>query len=404
MQKKIIALAIAGLSVSAFAQSNVQVYGTFDVSMFNQQADGAKSKNVMGNVNPTNWGLTGAEDLGGGLKAVFRLEGGFAPTTGALSQSNAANPLGTTQTERLFGRQAYLGLAGDFGTAIAGRLQTPGRTFIVKNGMSASLIDPVSALQQANGHLNSPVGLDAIGGTNTIGPRLDNAIAYVTPTFKGLTAVVAHSFYQQDTSTAGLATAVNANTEAFNYNNGPWDADIIFTTVTSKANGAANLISGVQENQYGLTYDFGVLKLTGTYTTHKLDIAGADGTDKLYSLLAKIPVSAAGSVELSYGKLTKDGQDSLNQLGNVLGTTKTPTVGATGFATQAALNAGLAAASSDASGWGALYRHNLSKRTWVYASYSRLNNDGNKAAALQLAPVNAGGSSSTTAIGMSHSF
>ena len=45
------------------------------------------------------WGLRGAEDLGGGLKAIFKLENGFNIGNGALGKSGAE-----------FGRQAYVGL------------------------------------------------------------------------------------------------------------------------------------------------------------------------------------------------------------------------------------------------------------------------------------------------------
>src|SRR5258708_449121 len=54
-----------------------------------------------GNLQGSRWGLRGAEDLGGGLKAIFTLESGFDVMTGQSQQGN-----------RLFGRQAFGGLYG----------------------------------------------------------------------------------------------------------------------------------------------------------------------------------------------------------------------------------------------------------------------------------------------------
>ncbi|MDR5663928.1 porin, partial [Burkholderia cenocepacia] len=61
------------------------------------------------------WGLKGAEDLGGGLQAVFTLEGGFRPSDGGLGQGG-----------RLFGRSAYVGLGKKgLGTLTFGRQYEP---------------------------------------------------------------------------------------------------------------------------------------------------------------------------------------------------------------------------------------------------------------------------------------
>ncbi|HWT53178.1 MAG TPA: porin [Rhodocyclaceae bacterium] len=79
MQKKLIALAVAGLASSAaFAQSNVQIFGTlrpsYDfVSMKN--AAGTKTNSISAmNSNSSTIGFQGSEELGNGLKAIFRLE------------------------------------------------------------------------------------------------------------------------------------------------------------------------------------------------------------------------------------------------------------------------------------------------------------------------------------------
>jgi predicted porin len=64
-----------------------------------------------GTINGSRWGLRGAEDLGGGLKAIFVLENGFSVQNGRLAQDG-----------REFGRQAYVGVGStQFGTVTLGR-------------------------------------------------------------------------------------------------------------------------------------------------------------------------------------------------------------------------------------------------------------------------------------------
>src|SRR5574343_1416151 len=82
MQKKIIALAVAGLSTAAFAQTNVTIYGVADVSGQGTTITGAKapaSPQTDGSTfnlqsNSSLIGFKGTEDLGNGVKALFQAE------------------------------------------------------------------------------------------------------------------------------------------------------------------------------------------------------------------------------------------------------------------------------------------------------------------------------------------
>ena len=107
-----LAACVSGVS---YAQSSVTLYGIIDTGVEYVTNVGAqKSSSVhMPSLTaslPSLWGLRGKEDLGGGLSAVFVLESGFAPAQGTLNQGG-----------RLFGRQAYVGLAGRWGTLTLGR-------------------------------------------------------------------------------------------------------------------------------------------------------------------------------------------------------------------------------------------------------------------------------------------
>lgn len=91
-------------------QSSVTLYGVLMGGViYANNSLGGKS---VGPANgPSRWGFKGAEDLGGGTRAIFTLEGGFNPNTGTSAQGG-----------REFGRQAFVGLQNErWGTLTTGR-------------------------------------------------------------------------------------------------------------------------------------------------------------------------------------------------------------------------------------------------------------------------------------------
>ncbi|QQX87209.1 porin [Cupriavidus necator] len=107
MKKRLVALACSAASAAAVAQSSVTLYGVVDANIEysnNNLAGGPDGKSKValssGGLSPSRWGLRGSEDLGGGKQAIFALESGFSVDTGI-----------STQGGRLFGRQAWVGLA-----------------------------------------------------------------------------------------------------------------------------------------------------------------------------------------------------------------------------------------------------------------------------------------------------
>ncbi len=117
--------ALASLTVAAAlvapgiasAQSNITLYGIVDTGIeyvSHASVNGAvlRMPGVTGEF-PSRWGLRGTEDLGGGLAAIFQLESGFNLRGGDLGQGG-----------RLFGRQAFVGVKGPYGTLSFGRQYT----------------------------------------------------------------------------------------------------------------------------------------------------------------------------------------------------------------------------------------------------------------------------------------
>ncbi|BEU26002.1 porin [Paraburkholderia caribensis] len=99
--------------------SMVTIYGLIDqgVEYVNNVAKGKNATTNayrMGDGTATSYfGIRGSEDLGGGTKAIFDLQGGFMPSNGTSRQGG-----------RLFGRQSYVGLDGKFGRLTFGRQYT----------------------------------------------------------------------------------------------------------------------------------------------------------------------------------------------------------------------------------------------------------------------------------------
>jgi predicted porin len=118
MYSAIAASALAAAS-QAQAQSQVTMYGIIDAGIqyvnhvpVSGGGSGTLFQQNSGNLQGSRWGLQGKEDLGGGYSAIFTLENGFAVNTGT-----------TAQNGRLFGRQAFVGLASPYGSLTFGRQQ-----------------------------------------------------------------------------------------------------------------------------------------------------------------------------------------------------------------------------------------------------------------------------------------
>ena len=105
--------ALAGLPLAAQAQSSVTLYGLVDLGFGHYKSRGFSQTTMeSGQDAPSRFGLRGTEDLGGGLSAVFKLEGGFSADTGA----------GPANGGLAFNRESYVGLAGSFGRVELGRV------------------------------------------------------------------------------------------------------------------------------------------------------------------------------------------------------------------------------------------------------------------------------------------
>ena len=340
MQKKLIALAIAGMiAAPAFAQSNVTVYGIIDTFVGVGKAGDAKFSGVANGVlNGPRIGFKGEENLGNGLKAKFVLEQGF--------NSDDASPASSKE----FHRQAWVGLEGGFGFIGLGRQYSPGYYSFRNDAVAAGALDPHAIL--AGGGLQIDAATDS---------RWDNSVSYQSKSFGGFSGQLIYSFGSTEADVK--AKNPNRNTDdkvglGLNYANGPLNVDYIYVNAGDSAFGDDH-----KEHYLGAGYDFGGFKLVGSYQTASVDAKDSDV--KVYQIGGIIPVGS-GNIHVAYGVRNEDAKNS------------------------------------DSRSFGLAYTHNLSKRTIAYVGLNRTTNDDNVGLGA-LAKAN-GETSNALGLGIRHAF
>ncbi|KWH51561.1 porin [Burkholderia semiarida] len=261
---------------AAHAQSSVTMYGVLSEGlMYTSNAGGNRQWQLASGVQQApRWGITGKEDLGGGNRAVFTLENGFNLSTGTLGQG-----------ARLFGRQAFVGLANDR----LGQL-TFGRQI---DTMAQTLAPYEAAVQFAT--YGPP-----IGDSDNIFPtfRVNNTIQYRSPEVAGFRLLSAYAL-----SNLSGGFSVNRDFNAgLSYTNGPLSAGIAYHTV-DRPNDAANP-SGAVSGDYGFTSPFAT-SATGA-GVDKQQMAGigaayAIGTARISLMFTHVSFDYADQSRLSLG-------------------------------------------------------------------------------------------------------
>ncbi|AUN95582.1 porin [Pseudazoarcus pumilus] len=276
MQKKLIALAVAGLmSAPAMAQSNVTIYGLVDLGMVYAKQGDNKFRGVQsGTVSASRIGFKGSEDLGNGLSAKFQLEYGIGADVGS-------GPTGA--------RQSWVGLDGGFGFVGLGRQYSPGHNgaATMTNFMNSSQMDPLSVLAGAAG------ATIRVAGSG----RINNSINYKSKSFGGLKFEALYGFgerNQDDDRSEGDVVGLGAM-----YSNGPIEA----TAVYHRIDGGAG--DDQKEWLLGGGYNFGVAQVNLTW--QNVDAGSID--NDVWTITGTIPVSEAGKVALGYGHLSHDNSD-----------------------------------------------------------------------------------------------
>ncbi|MFM0262949.1 porin [Paraburkholderia sediminicola] len=251
MEKRIVVAVIsAALAVPAFAQNTVTLYGVIDEGLdFTNNVGGKQVYELQsGYAQGSRWGLKGAEDLGGGLKAVFQIENGFNVNTGKLGQGGLE-----------FGRQAYVGLSdAKFGTLSFGRQYD-------------SLVDYL-AQTTANGNWAGYLFSHPYDNDNTDNSfRVNNTVKYASPDMAGFQFGGTYSFSNSTGFSNNRQTSVGGQ-----YANGGLLIAAAFLNAdnpSSTASGAINnggdenfLASRLRIFGAGVNYTFGGATVGLAYT------------------------------------------------------------------------------------------------------------------------------------------
>lgn len=269
MKKSLIAIAALCIVASAsHAQTNVQIYGVVDAGIAyekNGAAAGAVWRMDTGNLNGNRLGFKGAEDLGGGLSAIFQLENGFSLDSGTLGQGG-----------RLFGRHAWVGLTGKFGAMKFGR-QTTG---IYAN---SDTFDPF---------------WDALAGDsarmfNYSGSRTDNTMSYSYEA-NGFRGALQYGFGE----VAGNNSASRTVAGWGGYKQGPMDVVLTYHNTNN-----ATASSSTKTTLLGGNYNFGKIQPHAAYAWNK-GVAGADVDTRDALLGLRAPIGGAGTLIASWIRKT----------------------------------------------------------------------------------------------------
>ncbi|MDP1644227.1 MAG: porin [Thiobacillus sp.] len=261
--KKILAMAIASaFAAPAFAATaNVDVGGYMNFSVDYLDSDNAANGGNVGiSSNASNIFFKGAEDLGGGLKAIWQVQtffsaGGTGNNDGSLG--GVADGVGSGNT--------YVGLAGGFGTVLVGKNESPVKMLSRKVDLFGNQIGD-------NRNLTNDTGWDL---------RPNNQIAYTTPNMSGFSGTVAY-FSNLGPNEGGVAgpsidATVDGWAAAANYANGPLMLGLGYETHNLSNFNAALEDERVWRLNGG--YTFGNAKLVGFYQKAD-DRDGVNGSDR----------------------------------------------------------------------------------------------------------------------------
>lgn len=378
MNKKLIALAIAtAVSAPAMAAtSNVEVYGLMSMGIDsvnnNNGAAGDSSKRV-GRVSDyaSRIGFKGNEDLGNGLSAIWQIESGITADGGAgTTIGGSSTPLGGAAL-----RNTFVGLKSDaVGTGMIGKIDTPYKT-------ATGRLDPFA---DTLGDYNNIVGAaNGVAATSYFDVRAANIAEYVTPNFSGFSAAGAYVF-GAESATTGSASTGNAYSLAAMYDAGPLYLTAAYEKQNFGSTGTGTLagVANADQKAWKLGAAYSIMDFTLAAMYEKTDDSlGAGGVNLLghrtWYLSGKYQMGAV-ALKASYANAGSDDQSFAGVTGN--DGAKAYTVGAD---------------------------YGFSKRTSVYALYTKINNDTNAAYNFAYNAATGVGGGDTVdgfSLGMKHSF
>ncbi|HQS81653.1 MAG TPA: porin [Thiobacillus sp.] len=362
MMRKILAAAIvSAFAAPAFAATaNVDVYGVLNYAVASIDSDtGAVDRQLTLASQNSRIGFKGAEDLGGGLSAIWQIES-------TVFLDEGGGPFAT--------RNTFVGLKGGFGSVLLGRHDTPVKMLRGKvDNFGDTFADSRNLL-----------GANAVSGTSSYDLRPNNTAVYISPNLSGLTLMAAytadHGVSGAGATFTNCAAGLDCNDRdgysvSADYANGPLMLGLGYERHNTLIN-ATN--DDLERSIWRAVAGFvvGDLKLGAEYERASADAALASDDRNGWGLFANY---ALGNVVLKANYLAVGDYDGVNDSG-----AKQYTVGVD---------------------------YNLSKRTTASVFYAQIKNDTNAGFDIGRAQgvsdsttVANGADPSVLALGLKHTF
>ena len=349
MKKHLIAAAVAAAVAAPAMAQNVTISGALDASVVAIQKANAAGNNVSGFVDSaivsSVWGLKGSEDLGGGLRAIFDLQGDIQTNNGGLNQNG------------IFRRQANVGVAGGFGEVALGVKTNP-------------IIATNASLMPVSGNSVSTVTSQALNYADFF---TRNAVTYTSPNMSGLQVQLQYGF---DNTASATATGGRMYAASAAYTTGPLTVraamqDRSQNGSTSSSNtgfektgsvfgasyklGDVTLAAAGIKNEFNTALNGAKTKVDGTqvgigYQASAAWLLGASYTQaessNLTNVQARYALSKRTTAYVQYGRADNDAKGTVNFAPTATNTGNAPATVLNGFAatagkTQSSVGVGL---------------------------------------------------------------
>ena len=323
MKKNIIAMAVAAaVAAPAAAMADTTLYGKIHASYDVWGGDTADNQDYSLSSNSSRIGIKGKEEISDSLSLIYQWETGID-----FGGHNAVEGIGDKP------RNTFVGFTGGWGTAIAGRHDTPMKKVSRKYDLFGDTVGDSRAILRGNNVSSSTVGFDE---------RTNNTIAYATPNLGGFDAMVA---YVSDWNKSGTPAKddLDNDYDAWSARVGYELAGFMIDAAYEVHNQADTTGQTDEESAYrvGAGYKMGGFKVVGLYQSIS-DLGFQQGED--------VDMWGVGGA-YSFGKNTVKAQ--YYRADEIDGTTDT-----------------------DADLWAVGYDYKMSKQTSVYAVYGNISNGG----------------------------
>ncbi len=198
MKKSILAIAVAAtMAAPAVVMAAPTVYGNVHISLNAADNDIPDTDNNLAlSSNTSAIGVKGSEDLGNGLKAIYKMEWQVAVAPGPTTDPDNDFVDGESETDGLKGRDQFMGLKGGWGTIKFGTMSSNYKQMGGK-------IDPLYRTPlEGRFFLNTQSKLHGGKGMNR--GRQTHTAQYVSPKMAGIQLVANTTFSGSNDETSGI--------------------------------------------------------------------------------------------------------------------------------------------------------------------------------------------------------